>query len=942
MSGSKLTYIDDSLLREQIEGRFSEIRTECIRQSRFFKRRIATCKKKILQIEKDGKKQKVTYTEEEFILEQLEGEVYNLIDSSLLELKNKFSNGEIDVKKYLYEYKKKTEGKYWPSIIVEAQLGLDVNELAEQLTSNGYEIADNDYDISEDSALKLKLFRLLHVKIPPESMIIEKTAAIDGVIALYDPDKSVNIPKPITEPSGYGIKLAESIPMIWPQSEPVPPDMPSPGSNSKICIVDTGINASHPDFKNRIVAWRDFTAEEDGNDYCGHGTHCAGIAAGDGAASNGEYCGVAPYSLLLSAKVLNKNGSGRVSDILLGLRWAHDQGVDVVSLSLGGDGIIDGRSILSRACSALVENGIAVCVSAGNSGPSKGTITIPGDSPEVITVGAIDKSSKMAEFSSRGPTENPEYTGNKPNVVAPGVNIVSCCSTNAEKGPNNSGNPYYISYSGTSMACPHVAGAMAVIISYTKHIGLNITIKELIQIIQEAALPLSGEHEHSQGKGLIQIHASLMRLYQRISPTSKTIDHLSTISHTSQCTTNLDFSISQSQEMESILRKKSAKSTIPNQIYCSSCGEKILTKLDIAGHCMDNGCDEPICTNCWSIKLRRKCRIHAKHENIYRTKGDSPPSINSSFTKDIAALYSHALEDNLAIPIDVPEEIIKVGLLVSQSEEEGHHLSMGGMIGSVEQISKALNIIEPYDIGEDVYCNIACWENLRNSVVPYADGDLNSSIAIIEPSSMKVLELRRLTNGRTTHECYLNITKQTSSTAFYAIGGIGLRIYQNGDWIAQIIKERKLGRLVYRNIPLWINKFVDLIHAMQIKPAFIKDLLHYCLLISERRYGAGIFLTDPSQLNGFISKASSPRKRYSLNDMTEEIFQKITTKDGATVIDRDGNICLYGVKFMAAGGRLDSAVDVSSKVADLVGIIVSEDGICSIVHKGKDFAIRHD
>ncbi|MCA1553094.1 MAG: S8 family serine peptidase, partial [Chloroflexi bacterium] len=136
------------------------------------------------------------------------------------------------------------------------------------------------------------------------------------------------------------------------------------GKGVRICIVDTGIDATHPDFADRIADTHDFTGEgvKDGH---GHGTHCASIAAGSGAASNGKYRGVAPEATILVAKVLGTNGSGSTSDVMAGVEWAVQNNAQVVSLSLGSDGSCDGSDALSQTCDAAVKKGHVTCVAAG-------------------------------------------------------------------------------------------------------------------------------------------------------------------------------------------------------------------------------------------------------------------------------------------------------------------------------------------------------------------------------------------------------------------------------------------------------------------------------------------------------------------------------------------------------------------------------------------------
>ena len=225
------------------------------------------------------------------------------------------------------------------------------------------------------------------------------------------------------------------------------------GKGIKIAVVDTGIDAKHPDFANRIVAAKDFSSDGDQIDHFGHGTHVAGIAAGTGAVSDGKFGGVAPGAQLIDAKALAKNGSGSMSGIIKAMEWAADQGAKIENMSLGG-GASDGRDPLSQEVNAITaKKGVLFAIAAGNSGP-KGKVSTPAAADLALSVGAVDKARALAYFSSRGPRVKDNAV--KPDVVAPGVRITAPRANYGDNDP-------YATYSGTSMATPMVAGAAALV-----------------------------------------------------------------------------------------------------------------------------------------------------------------------------------------------------------------------------------------------------------------------------------------------------------------------------------------------------------------------------------------------------------------------------------------------------------------------------------------------
>jgi serine protease AprX len=229
------------------------------------------------------------------------------------------------------------------------------------------------------------------------------------------------------------------------------------GKGVTVCIVDTGIDGTHPDLKDRIVGWKDIVNNRPmPYDDFGHGTHCAGIIAGNGAASGGKYRGIAPEASLIAVKVLSKDGSGNESDILAGIEYAASTNASIISLSLGSD---EHSQAICDAVSRAVQKGKIVVCAAGNSGPKGGTIGCPSDNKDAITVGAIDGAEKLCIFSSRGPMKDGSI---KPDVVAPGFRVISCRAAGIME--NKAIGNYYLAESGTSMACPMVSGTIALMV----------------------------------------------------------------------------------------------------------------------------------------------------------------------------------------------------------------------------------------------------------------------------------------------------------------------------------------------------------------------------------------------------------------------------------------------------------------------------------------------
>ncbi|MGW6360008.1 S8 family serine peptidase [Streptomyces sp. NPDC055092] len=228
------------------------------------------------------------------------------------------------------------------------------------------------------------------------------------------------------------------------------------GKGVKVAVLDTGVDATHPDLKDRIGETKSFIDGQEVADRNGHGTHVTSTVGGSGAGSDGKERGVAPDATLAVGKVLSDQGSGSESQIIAGMEWAaKDVKARIVSMSLGSAQGTDGTDPMSQAVDTLSKDtGALFVIAAGNSGAA-GTIGAPGAADAALTVGAVDSADKAASFTSKGPRAGDNAL--KPDLSAPGVNILAARSQLV------SGSGLYTTKSGTSMATPHVAGAAALL-----------------------------------------------------------------------------------------------------------------------------------------------------------------------------------------------------------------------------------------------------------------------------------------------------------------------------------------------------------------------------------------------------------------------------------------------------------------------------------------------
>nr|ABL74283.1 cuticle-degrading serine protease [Arthrobotrys yunnanensis] len=214
------------------------------------------------------------------------------------------------------------------------------------------------------------------------------------------------------------------------------------GTGATVYVIDTGIRITHNEFKTSNgtsrAAWGFNSVDNTNSDGNGHGTHCAGTIAG-------KTYGVSKKAKVVAVKVLSASGSGSTSGVVAGMNWVAENAtpnLSVASMSLGGPK----SAALNSAVDSIFNAGVTIVVAAGNEGQDAKNVS-PASAPKAITVGAIDNQNKIASFSNWGTLVD---------VFAPGVAVLSSWAT---------GDTDTKTISGTSMACPHVAGLAAYYIS---------------------------------------------------------------------------------------------------------------------------------------------------------------------------------------------------------------------------------------------------------------------------------------------------------------------------------------------------------------------------------------------------------------------------------------------------------------------------------------------
>jgi serine protease AprX len=359
---------------------------------------------------------------------------------------------------------------------------------------------------------------------------IEKITGLPGV-DFIEPVPEV---KPLMDISTRAVKARES--------EEYSPntawELGYTGKGITIAILDTGVDDGHPDLEGKFVAGADFAGATgrittkngryNPDDDTGHGTAIAGIAMSAGGV-DGTYKGIAPDARLVDVRVT----LGRGGDLVASLEWCIDNrntdwnnngldeydGIDVVSVSVGGDENSDGSDRVSQLVNQVVDAGIVVVTAIGNSGPNNQGIGNVAAADKVITVGNLNDQNTVARSddaiestSTRGPRsddgDSDPYDELKPDVVAPGMNIITPDFSIV----GQSGNGYDM-YSGSSMSCPHVSGICALMLEAKPELNpleIRQILQETAEAIGEPSVPeLSDKYNYASGYGSVDAYTAI-------------------------------------------------------------------------------------------------------------------------------------------------------------------------------------------------------------------------------------------------------------------------------------------------------------------------------------------------------------------------------------------------------------------------------------------------
>ncbi len=369
------------------------------------------------------------------------------------------------------------------------------------------------------------LGNLALLEVDTDQFSLSEVAEVDNVVAIHENSRYTLdtgsaagglLSDPVSAANGsytYGLEQINA-PTAWENYN-------TKGEGASIAVLDTGVDADHPDID--LAGWQEFDGDgnpvdSQPNDGDGHGTHVSGTATGAAnPAGDVPSFGVAPNADLYGVKVLEDNGGGSFVQIIAGMQWAVDQNVDIISMSLGATGFYD--QMIEPVQNAHAA-GTVVITSAGNSGA--GSSGSPGNVYDSIAVGASNSDQGIASFSSGEVVDTAADWGSSapgdwpsqytvPTIAAPGVETLSSVP----------GGGYDDTYSGTSMAAPHVSGAVALAESA---IDRELSPQEIEAALEATAFKPSdapappGERDDRYGSGIVDATALIAFLQDTDGP----------------------------------------------------------------------------------------------------------------------------------------------------------------------------------------------------------------------------------------------------------------------------------------------------------------------------------------------------------------------------------------------------------------------------------------
>lgn len=348
------------------------------------------------------------------------------------------------------------------------------------------------YTLADHCAIVFERIGVALVKCAPDKhqQLGMAVAGSDGAILAIEPERRVHAIAKRKSAKLQEAVVDDETSLTWGIQETKVAESSYTGKGVRVAVLDTGLDLTHPDFAGRSIVSQSFIEDEQVQDGNGHGTHCAGIAAGPAKPSVLPRYGVAGEAELYIGKVLSNEGGGADGGVLEGINWAIENECRVVSMSLGST-LQDGQAyseIFEEVAKRALAAGTVIIAAAGNDSRRPdyiAPVSHPANCPSIVAVAAVDSSLQVAAFSSGGLVQE----GGQVDVAAPGVAVLS-----AWPEPER-----YNTISGTSMATPFVSGIAALHAQAQPDARGRVLLSLVLQGTRRLALP-----SRDVGAGLIQ------------------------------------------------------------------------------------------------------------------------------------------------------------------------------------------------------------------------------------------------------------------------------------------------------------------------------------------------------------------------------------------------------------------------------------------------------
>lgn len=366
--------------------------------------------------------------------------------------------------------------------------GRSVVVFADGVRGDGAAIAEALRSIAADAgAITFAALGIAVVAVDPSALTgaIATNGTPSGPIVAVEPERVMHAIK--TEEPAATAPFTDDAQFTWGLRATGVDTTSATGSAIRVAVLDTGLDADHPDFAGRAITAGSFVAGLTADDGQGHGTHCIGTACGSADPPQGRRYGIAAEAEIFAGKVLDDSGAGTDASILAGIEWAITNGCHVISLSLGAD-VRTVSTAYETVGRRALDAGALILAAAGNNASRRfgnaGFVGVPANSPSIMAVAAVDSDLQIADFSA---ASNP-VEGGQVDIAGPGVDVYS-----SWRMPQRTNV-----ISGTSMATPHVAG-IAALVAQTTGARAQALWDALVEGAQALELPAT-----DAGAGLVQ------------------------------------------------------------------------------------------------------------------------------------------------------------------------------------------------------------------------------------------------------------------------------------------------------------------------------------------------------------------------------------------------------------------------------------------------------